>query len=211
MTYAELVTQIQTYLENTETTFVDQIPNFVKLAEERIYHDTQLPVARQSSTATLTASVRYLGQPTDFLAPYEMSVLVAGVYSPVIYTDVSFIREAYPDPTVTGVPLHYATWDQNSFVVGPTPASNYTAELHYFRLPESIVTASTTWLGTNAPGALLYGSLIEGYVYNKGEVDMFQVYDRRYKEAIGLLKLLSAGKVRGDTYRDGQFKTPVEM
>lgn len=211
MNYAQLTQMLQDYLQNSESTFVTNIPNFVKIAEERIYHDTQLPSSRQSSTATFTASNRYLGTPTDFLSPFEMSVQVSGSYQPMIFTDVSFIREAYPDPTVTGVPLHYAVWDQNTLLVGPTPASNYTVELHYFRLPGSIVTDSTSWLGDNAPGALLYACLLEGYVYNKGEVDMLKVYDTRYKEAIALLKQYSAGKTRTDMYLDNQFKLPVQM
>lgn len=211
MTYTELVTMLQEYLQNSEATFVSNIPTFVKVAEERIYHDTQLPSSRQSSTSTFTASNRFLGTPTDFLSPFELHVTVAGVVSPMIFVDVGFIREAFPSPTVTGVPTHYAVWDQNSLIVGPTPASNYTVELHYFRMPQSIVTASTSWLGDNAPGALLYGSLLEGYVYNKGEVDMLKVYDTRYKEAIALLKQYSAGKIRTDTYLDNQFKAPVQM
>ena len=211
MTYTELSQMLQDYLQNFETTFITNIPNFVKVAENRIYHDTQLPAGRQSATATFTANNRYLGTPTDFLSPYEMSVQVSGVYSPMIFTDVSFVRECYPDPTVTGTPLHYAIWDYNTFLVGPTPPSAYTAELHYFRMPASITTAATTWLGDNAPEALLYGSLIEGYVFNKGEVDMLKTYDTRYKEAIVLLKQYSAGKTRTDAYLDNQFKAPVQM
>jgi hypothetical protein len=202
---------LQEYLQNSEATFVSNIPNFVKVAESRIYHDSQLPAARQSSTTTFTHANRYLGTPTDFLSPFELLVTAAGTVHPLIFVDVSFIREAFPSPTVEGVPTHYAVWDQNSLIVGPTPANSYTVELHYFRLPASIVTSSTSWLGDNAPEALLYASLIEGYVYNKGEVDMLKVYDTRYKEAIALLKQYSAGKTRTDTYLDNQFKIPVQM
>jgi hypothetical protein len=210
MTYAELVTQIQQSLENYETSFVDLIPSFVKQAEERIHLDAQLPASRSNKTTSTTATNRYLAQPTDFIAPYEASVISGTTYSPLILVDVGYIREAFQDATATGLPTHYALFNDSTFLLGPTPDQNYSVELHYFRLPESIVTANTTWLGDNVPSALLYGALIEGYVYAKGEVDMLQVYDRRYKEAIDLVKTISSGRSRSDTYRDGQFKTPVQ-
>jgi hypothetical protein len=209
MTYAELLSLMQSMLQNTETTFVANIPQLVRVAERRVYNEAQLPVTRQNSTTSFTASSPYLAVPTDFISVYEMTVISSGQYSPVIPVDVGFIRECYPDPTVTGTPKHYALFDQNAFLVGPTPTSGLTAELHYFRMPSSIVTEGSTWLGTNWPDALLYASLLEGYIYMKGEADLLQVYNQHYQESLAELKVAAGGKMRGDTYRDGQAKGPV--
>lgn len=210
MNYTELTAQIQEFLENSEATFVSNIPQIIKNAEWRIYHDLQLPSGRSNKTTSTTSSNRYLAQPSDFLGPYEASVISGTSYFPLILVDTSYIREAYPDATVTGTPQHYAIWNDSTFVLGPTPDAAYTVELHYFALPESIVTAVNTWLGDNAPTVLLYACLLEGYVYNKGEVDMLKVYDTRYKESLAQIQTMSAGRFRNDAYRDGQFKAPVQ-
>lgn len=210
MNYADLVSQIQNYLENSEASFVAEIPNIVQNAEWRIHHDLQLPAARRNKTTTATTNNRYLGQPSDFISAFEASVISGTTYSPLVFVDTSYIREAYPDASVTGVPQHYAIWNETTFLLGPTPDASYSIELHYFSLPDSIVTAGTTWIGTNAAAALLYACLVEGYIYNKGEMDMLKVYEERYKQNIDLLKVVSSGRSRGDAYRDGQFKTPVQ-
>lgn len=207
MTYAELVTQIQAYTQNDEATFVSQIPFFVKKAEQRIFDQTQLLVARRNATTTTTINVAYVQAPTDFLAPYSMAIISAGQYIPLLFTDETFMREVYPVLATVGIPQHYALFDQNTFIVGPTPDSSaYTVELHYFYYPESIVTASTTWLGTNAENALLYGSLLEAYRFMKGEADIMASTQAHYDASMDGLKLLSAGRDRGDAYRYGQFK-----
>ena len=202
---------IQQYLQNDESTFVAQIPNFVKLAERKIYDEAQLPVTRKNATATLVAGTPYVGVPSDFNSIYELAVLSGTPVSNsfLINKDVSFIREMYPDSTVTGVPVYYAMFDHQSIFVCPTPASTYTAEMHYFAYPTSIVDASTTWLGDRFENALLYGSLLQGYVNMKGEADLLAVYKAAYDEAMEEVKMFSQGKSRGDTYREGQFRVEV--
>jgi hypothetical protein len=101
-------------------------------------------------------------------------------------------------------------FDQSTFILGPTPDSSYAVELHYFYYPTSIVTASTTWLGDNFSSTLLYGSLLEAYTYMKGEQDVINQYQKRYDEAMILLKQLSDGKDRQDAYRSGQVRYPVQ-
>ena len=122
----------------------------------------------------------------------------------------------YPNPSFRAAPKHYAIFGPSTsapteltFIVGPTPDATYKAELHYYYYPESIVTASTSWLGDNFDSVLLYGSLVEAYTYMKGETDMMALYDAKYKEALGLLKNLGDGKQRGDAYQDGQVRLPV--
>lgn len=210
MNYTELTSRIQDYLENSEATFVAEIPNIIKGAEWRIHHDLQLPASRRNKTSSTTTGNRYLGQPSDFISAFEASVISGTTYTPLVFVDTSYIREAYPDASVTGTPEHYAIWNETTFLLGPTPNAAYSIELHYFSLPESIVTAGTTWISLNATSALLYACLVDGYVYNKGAADMLKVYEDRYRESIELLKVASAGRSRGDAYRDGQFKIPVQ-
>lgn len=215
MNYTELVTEIQSYTENQFVTA--DINTFIEQAEQRVYNSVQLPAFRKNVIGQVTLGNKYLTIPTDWLATFSLAVigLVGGIpsqdgeFTYLLNKDVNFIRAAYPTPTDTGLPEYYAVFDQNSFILGPTPDANYYIELHYYYYPESIVTASTTWLGNNFDSVLLYGSLLEAYTYMKGEQDVIAVYKQRYDEAMALLKQLGDGKDRGDAYRDGQVKYPV--
>jgi hypothetical protein len=122
---------------------------------------------------------------------------------------VNFIREAYPGPTDTGQPKHYAVFDQNTFILGPTPNLNYNSEIHFSYYPESIVTAGTTWLGDEFDSALLNGALVEAIRFQKGEPDMVALYEKLYVQALTLLIQVGDGKLRGDAYRDGQIKRKI--
>jgi hypothetical protein len=189
---------------------------FVYNAEQRIYNSVQLPSLRKNVTGTLTANNKYLACPTDFLATYSIAVINTDTsYTYLLNKDVNFIRQAYPKPTDTGTPAYYALFgpdtsaiNELSFIVGPTPDSAYSVELHYFYYPESITTVSTgqTWLGDNFASVLLYGSLLEAGTFMKSDPDIMGVYKQRYDEALGLLKRLGDGLERGDSYRDGQTK-----
>ncbi len=220
MNYAELSAAIQAYAENTEANFVAEIPTFVKQAEQRIYNSIQFPSLRKNVTGTLTVNAKYMDAPSDFLAVYSLAVIDGtGVYEYLLNKDVNFIRQAYPQPTDTGLPRYYALFGPQvvagvpntelSIILGPTPDSAYTVELHYYYYPESIVTASTTWLGDNFDSVLLYGSLVEAYTYMKGEADMMQLYNQKYMEALALAKRLGDGMERQDAYRSGQYRQPV--
>lgn len=215
MDYATLVTTVSDYTENVfETADMD---TFIKQAEQRIYNTVQFPALRKNVTGVCTGSNKYLQCPLDFLAAYSLSVVnAAGDYSFLLNKDVNFIREAYPSATSTGIPKYYALFGPRSdlekeltFILGPTPDTSYTAELHYFYYPESIVTAGTTWLSENFDSVLLYGALVEAYTYMKGEADVIALYDGKYKEALQLAKRLGDGMERGDAYRNGQAKIPV--
>jgi hypothetical protein len=211
MNYAALVTLIQDYTENSESSFVSNIPTFVQLAEERIYNTVQIPAIRKNQTGALTASNKYLTLPTDWLATFSLAVIdpTTQAQTFLLNKDVNYIREAFPVPTDTSTPTHYAQFDQNTLILGPTPDLSYAVELHYYYYPESIVTASTSWLGDNFETVLLYGSLREAYQYMKGEEDLTAQYEAKYQEALGLLKQLGDGKDRQDTYRSGQVKVKV--
>ena len=211
LNYAQLVVQIQDYTENTFTT--TDINNFIQQAEQRIYNTVQLPALRKNVTGTLSTGNKYLAMPTDWLSTFSLAVInTANEYSYLLNKDVNFIRQSFPDTDTDfyGEPQYYAVFDNATFIVGPTPDANYSAELHYFYYPESIVTAGTSWVGTNFSSALLYGSLLEAYTYMKGEKDVLDNYRNRYDEAMLLLKQLGDGKNRQDAYRSGQVRYPVQ-
>jgi hypothetical protein len=223
MNYAELVAAIKAYAENYDTSspggFVENIPVFVKQAEQRIYNTVQIPSLRKNVTGVLTAGNKYLSVPDDYLATYSIALISAsGAYTYLLNKDVSFIRESYPSPTDTGAPYYYALFgpqlnypNELSFILGPTPNANYDVEMHYFYYPESIVTAGVTWLGDNFDTVLLYGSLLEADTYMKSDADIITYHKDRYTEALSLLKRLGDGLERGDTYRDGQTKLNTNL
>ena len=211
MNYTQLVDLVKQYTQNEETSFVANIPNFVQLAEERIYNAVFIPAIRKNQIGTLTPSNKYLTVPADWLANFSLSVIdpVTNAQTFLLDKDVNFIRECYPDPDDVGVPKYYAIFDKNTFILGPTPNSNYQVELHYYYYPESIVTAGTSWLGDNFETVLLYGTLREAYLYMKGEQELMQYDEQKYQESLGLLKLLGEGKDRRDAYRNGLNRIPV--
>lgn len=219
MNYATLVETIKGYTENDfpdtagsgGLTSTEQLDTFIQQAEQRIFNNVQLLDFRKNVTGNVTSSNRYLTTPADWLANFSLAVIdpLTGDYEFLLNKDVSYIREAFPSPSSTGKPTHYAMFDKNTYLLGPTPDQNYSVELHYFYYPESIVTASTTWLGDNFDTVLLYGSLLEAYTFMKGEPDVIAEYQKRYDEAFAMLKQLGEGKNRQDMYRTQQVRYPV--
>jgi len=207
MTYAELTAAIKDYANNTETNFVAAIPTFVKQAEQRIYRSVNLPVNRKNQAGNMTDGNAYLTMPTDFLFPLSLSITSSSNQIFLLNKDANFIRSTYPNASTKGTPKYYGTFASDTFIIGPTPDADYVTELHYYYQPASIVDTSPSWLGTNADTALLYGSLVEAYTYMKGDADMMQLYQQRYQEAVGLLKLQAEGRMTGDEYRDGTIRT----
>jgi len=208
MNYTELKANIQDICENTFSD--DELAMFVQQAEQTIYNTVQIPALRKNVTGNLTSGNKYLSSPSDFLYSYSLAVIDStGEYHFLLNKDVNFLREAYPNPNSTALPKHYAYFDEDSFIVGPTPDSGYEVELHYGYYPESIVTAGTTWLGEEFDSALLNGALVQAIRFMKGEADLVAMYEKLYIQAVTLLKNLGDGKLREDTYRSGQPRTNV--
>ena len=207
MNYTELKANVEDICEQTFT--ADQHAMFAQQAEQKIYNTVQLPALRKNQTGTLTSGNKYLTMPTNMLYVYSLAIISGSDYIYLLDKDSNFIREAYPNPATTGIPKHYAIFDSNTFIVGPTPNASFSAELHFAYYPESIVTAGTTWLGTNFDSALLNGALVEAIRFQKGEADMVALYEKMYVDAIALLKNLGDGKLREDTYRSGQTRREV--
>ena len=179
-TKATLTTAIQDYTDNSETTFVNNIPNFVKAAEEKILKSVDLDYFRKNVTSALTSSDAFLTVPADYLASFSLQITTSGSESFLLQKDVNFLREYTPASTTTGLPKYYARFDEDNFILAPTPNSNYAIQLNYFYRPASLTAGSdsgTTWVSTNAPFALLYGSLVEAYTFMKGEPDVIQNYN----------------------------------
>jgi hypothetical protein len=215
MTYAELVQALQDYTETSETSFVANIPRFVRQAEQRVYRSVMIPELRKGAIAPLTAGNPYVARPTDFLSVFSFAVIGSdGSYSFLYDKDPSFIREAFPFPAVSGLPKVYAQFDGDAggssgagnFIVGPTPDQAYTVELQYYYDPPSIVDVGTSWLGDNAETVLLYGSLVEAYTYLKGDADLMNQYRQQYETAVQQLFGVDVRSKRDD-YRDGQLRT----
>lgn len=219
MDYATLVSTLKAYVENDfpETpgsgglTSTEQLDTFIQQAEQRIYNSVQLLDLRKNVVGACSANNKYLTVPADWLANFSLAVIdpVSGDYEYLLNKDVNFIRAAYPNPTDYGTPAYYAMFDQNSYLLGPTPDIAYNIELHYFYYPETIVTAGTSWLGDNFDSVLLYGALLEAYTFMKGEPDVIVEYQKRYDQALAMLKQHGEGKNRQDAYRTPQVRYPV--
>jgi len=213
-TYSQLKQAIQDYTENAETTFVNNLSVFITQAEERILKNVQLSLFRKNVSGTMTSSNRFLAAPSDFLAPFSLSFVDSSSDHVFLqFKDPDFVQTFNPDATTTGNPRFYAVFDVDNFILGPTPNSAYDVELHYFYRPASLTAGAdsgTTWLSTNAEIALLYGCLIEAYIFMKGEPDMMAMYEKRFEEAISGMKMLGEAKEVTDEYRTGQVIRPKQ-
>ena len=212
LTFATLKTAIQDYTDNSETTFTNNLTRFILNTEERILKEVQLDVFRRNSQGTTSASTKFLSKPSDFLAPFSLSVVNDSSNEFLLYKHVTFLQDFTPNPATTGVPLYYGDWNDTTFLLAPTPNDALTVELHYFFRPASITTTEdgTSWLGDNAEIGLLYGSLVEAYTFMKGEPDLLKLYNDRYIEALQTLKNLGEGKQTQDEYRYDRIRRPVQ-
>jgi hypothetical protein len=213
-TYGQLKQAIQDYTENDETSFVNNLPVFIRQAEERILKNVQLSLFRKNVSGAMSSSNQYLACPSDFLAPFSLS-FTDGSSNKVFldFKDVDFVQSFNPNNATTGNPRYYAVFDVDNFILGPTPDSSYAVELHYFYRPASLTAGSdsgTTWLSENAEIAMLYGSLMEAYIYMKGEADMMQQYEKRFAEAIMGMKMFGESKEVTDEYRTGMLIRPKQ-
>ena len=212
-TYSSLKTAIEDYTENTETTFVTHMDDFIRLSEERILKNVQLQLFRKNTTGTMTSSNQYLAMPSDFLAPFSLSITSSSVKTFLQFKDVNYVQSFNPNSSTTGTPRYYAIFDITNFIIGPTPDSGYTSELHYFYRPASLTAAGdsgTTWLSENATLALLYGCLTEAYTYMKGEQDLMAEYEKRFGEAMVALKMFGEAKEVTEDYRAGMVIRPKQ-
>ena len=201
-----LTASVQEWTQNDESTFVAEIPFFIKNAEERIFKVVDLEYFRKNATGVMTSGNKFLQKPSDWLANFSLSFVNSSSENVfLLQKDVNYLQEFHPNPSSTGTPRFYASFDVNNFIVAPTPNSNFTVEVHYYYRPASLTTddSGSTWISTNAPDALLYATLIEAYTFMKGENDLLQLYTARFTEAISRLKIYAEAKENTDAYREG--------
>jgi len=210
-TLTTLKTAIQDYADNSETSFVNNLPNFIKAAEEKIFKSIDLDIFRKNVTSAFTSSDAFLTVPADYLASFSLQITTSGSEDFLLQKDVNFIREYAPSSSTTGVPKYYARFDEDNFIVAPTPNSNYTLQLNYYFRPASLTAGAdsgTTWISTNAPFALLYGSLVEASIFMKSEPDTIQSYNGLYGQYLERLKDLGEARENTDGYRSGLPSRP---
>ncbi len=219
LTYGQLKAAIEDYLQYNDATFVDNLPVIIRQAEDRIYQSVQAPVERKNSTGVVVSSNPYLAVPTDMLSVASMAVISGSSYSFLMPREVSYMREAYPSSSTTGLPKAYALFDQNTFIFGPTPDQTYQVELNYHAKPTSITQGGSnnpvdpddavTWISQNFESVLLSACILEAYIFLKGDADLIQLYDNRYKEALVTFQLLGEGLDERDSYRNGTKRMQV--
>ena len=209
-TLTTLTQSIKDWTENDESTFTAEIPFFISNAEERIFKSVDLDYFRKNVTGTMTSGNKFLEKPSDYLATFSLSYVKDSANVFLLQKDVNYIQEFTPNPSTTGSPRFYSSFDVDTFIIAPTPDSSYAVELHYYYRPASLTTddSGTTWISTNAPDALLYACLVEAYTFMKGETDLIQLYSARYGEAITRLKNYGEGQENTDAFRTGLVKVP---
>ena len=210
-TLTTLTASVQEWTQNDESTFVAEIPFFIQNAEERIFKVVDLEYFRKNATGVMTSGNKFLQKPSDWLANFYLSFVNSSSENVfLLQKDVNYLQEFHPNPSSTGTPRFYASFDVNNFILAPTPNSNFTVEVHYYYRPASLTTddSGSTWISTNAPDALLYATLIEAYTFMKGENDLLQLYTARFTEAISRLKIYAEAKENTDAYREGLVRVP---
>ena len=179
--------------------------------EEKIFKSIDLDLFKKNVTSAVSSSDQYLTVPTDYLASCSLQITTAGSDGFLLQKDTNFIREYTPNASTTGLPKYYARFDNDNFILAPTPNSNYTIELHYYYRPASLTAGAdsgTTWVSTNAPFTLLYGSLIEAYTFMKGEPDVVKNYTDLYMQYLERLKDFGEARENTDGYRVGVPSRP---
>ena len=212
-TLTTLTSSIQEWTQNDESTFVAEIPFFIKNAEERIFKVVDLDYFRKNVTGTMTSGNKFLEKPSDYLSTFSLSYVDSSSQNVfLLQKDVNFIQEFTPNPSTTGSPRFYSSFDVDTFIVAPTPDTSYAVELHYYYRPASLTTvdSETTWISTNAPDALLYACLVEAYTFMKGENDLLQLYTARFTEAMSRLKIYGEAQENTDAYREGLVRIPKQ-
>jgi hypothetical protein len=212
-TLTTLTSSIQEWTQNDEATFVAEIPFFIKNAEERIFKVVDLDYFRKNVTGSMTSGNKFLEKPSDYLATFSLSYVNSSSQNVfLLQKDVNYIQEFTPNPSTTGSPRFYSSFDVDTFIVAPTPDTSYAVELHYYYRPASLTTdnSGTTWISTNAPDALLYACLVEAYTFMKGENDLLQLYTARFTEAMSRLKIYGEAQENTDAYREGLVRIPKQ-
>ena len=203
-TLATLKSTIKDYLQVDETTFNNNLNQFIQESENRIFKLVQLPEQRRNVTGSTSTNERFLATPSDFYAPFSLAVIDSNTYHYLDFKHPSFIKQFSPSTASTGRPKYYSLFDETAFELSPIPSSNYDVELHYLYKPPSLTVGAesgTTLLSTDHPDPLLYGALVEGAIFLKEPPDVIGTFEARFKEGIARMKNVSEGRATRDEYR----------
>lgn len=209
MNYAQLRAVIQTYSQDFESSFVENIDTFIRLSESRIMLRVRLPNFRKDVTAALTALNNLLAVPTDFLAPDSLTIVTPGGLCFPENKDPEFLDECYPDPTVVGPTRFYAYLNETALKLGPVPDQSYPCRMGYFYQPPSIVDSSTTWLGDHFSHALVTGSLVEAAQYMKSEDNLFMRYNNAFTQDLAMDLDYAKGRTKKETREEPDKRTDI--
>jgi hypothetical protein len=196
-TYATLKTAIQDYMEDSGTTFANNLDNFIKVTEEDILKNVELNYYKKNVTGTASSGNAYLGMPSDFLSAFSLAVISSSVYTYLLLKHPSFIRDYTPNASTTGTPKYYADFDNDTFILAPTPDADYSFELHYFYRPNSLTAGAsdgTTYLSINAPNVLLSGCLLQAALFMKLDQTEVGTYKQNYDKEMMQFKVWAEGR-----------------
>jgi hypothetical protein len=213
MNYNQLVTNIRNYTDVDANVLSEAvIDTFILMTENRILREVDLDIFKKEVSGNVTPNNRFLATPADILTHrYLMVRDPEGNQTFLEFRDTSFMKEYWPDASVTGQPKYYAVWDQDTFYLAPTPNVNYEAQLGYIYKPAPLsATNPTNWISENTPEALMYGCLVQAYSYTKGPLEMLQYFQESYNQAIQGLGIEQQGRRRRDEYRDGMIRLPLQ-
>tara|TARA_R110000824_G_scaffold317449_1_gene504631 strand:- start:61 stop:717 length:657 start_codon:yes stop_codon:yes gene_type:complete len=204
-TYSGMKTAIQNYMDSSETTFTNTLDTFIKQAENRIFNTIELNVFRKNVTGTAASGNQYLSSPSDFVAPLSLAVLNDdSEYTYLLLKHPSFMRNYIKTAATTGAPKYYGQFDEDTFILAPTPNANLTFELHYLYQPTSLTAAGdsgTTWISDNTPDLLLYGSLVEASIFLKQDLNETNMFEQRFQENLVRVTNLMEGRSTRDENR----------
>ena len=217
-TLANLQTDIQNYTEVGSNVFTEAVMNkFITNAENRIYRAVDADLESHYATSTMVIGNRYVTIPSDLRTIRYIQLKDSSnkqVY--LEQRDPSFIATYYDTPSTSSstLPKYYANWDENYWVVAPTPNAAYEITLAYNKNPVSLTdsTKSTTgtYLSNKYQDLLLYACLVNAYGYLKGPMDMLQYYQAAYTEALKTYETEQIGRRRRSEYQDGVIRIPLK-
>ena len=212
ISYTDFLAQIRSYTEVDSNVLTDTlIDQFTTNTELDIAGKVDYDDLRKYSTASFISGQRYISLPSDMLVLRSVQTIISDTRTFLEKRDTSFISE-YNNDGATGSPLYYANWDENNFLVAPTPDATAAAgqvQINYIKYPPHFTSSNTTYLSTYQQSLLLYGVLVESFAYLKGPADMYKLYSDKYNEQIQSLALQQMGRRRRDEYTDGVPRVKV--
>ena len=188
MTYDNLVSDIEKYLERTDTVTIEKIPTFIGLAEQVLAADLKFLGNLTVATSTMVQGEAIIDKPARWRKTVSMNVTVAGERRPVLLRKYEYLREYWPDPTQEDAPKYYCDYDYTHWLVAPTPADDYSYEvLYYERLAPLDSSNQSNWFTQYAPQALLYGALLQAMPFLKNDERM-GMWQAQYDQIVNVLK-----------------------